>query len=203
VQVKILRVLQDKKFERVGGEKTIEVDVRLITATNRDLKTEIAENRFREDLYYRLNVVNIHIPPLRERKEDIPLLATAFLAEFASDNGKQIEGIDPKARMALHNYSWPGNIRELRNCLESAVVLTKNSVIMLEDLPPHIRQTEDDDYIRIPAGTPLPEAERIIIESTLAKEKGNKSRTAEVLGIGRKTLHRKLDEYEGTVTPEE
>jgi len=199
VQIKILRVLQEKKFERVGGEETIEVDVRVISATNRDLKEEIEKGTFREDLYYRLNVVNIHVPPLRERKEDIPLLATAFLKEFAEENGKNIEGIDPKARLALYSYSWPGNIRELRNCIESAVVMAKSNIITLDDLPPTINSASDGDCIKITMGTTLSEAEKEIIRCTLNHEKGNKSRTAEILGIGRKTLHRKLQEY-GLVT---
>jgi putative PEP-CTERM system response regulator len=195
VQIKILRVLQEKKFERVGGEETIEVDVRIISATNRDLKEAIAKGAFREDLYYRLNVVNIHIPPLRERKEDIPLLAAAFLKEFSEENGKQIEGIDPKARAVLYTYPWPGNVRELRNCLESAVVMCKSAVITLDDLPPTIRPESDENYVRIQLGSTLSEAEKEIIRGTLSFQKGNKSKTAEVLGIGRKTLHRKLAEY--------
>ncbi|MFQ3619769.1 MAG: sigma-54 dependent transcriptional regulator [Spirochaetales bacterium] len=195
VQIKILRVLQEKKFERVGGEETLEVDVRILSATNKDLKAEIAAGRFREDLYYRLNVVNIHIPPLRERKEDIPLLVAAFLKEFVNENGKPIEGIDPKARAALYNYSWPGNVRELRNCIESAVVLCKGQYITLEDLPPFIRSGADDNYVKISLGTPLEQAEREIIQANLHYFKGNKSKTAEVLGIGRKTLHRKLKDY--------
>ena len=195
VQIKILRVLQDKSFERVGGEQTLTVDTRLVAATNRDLKKEISEGRFREDLYYRLNVVNIHIPPLRERKDDIPLLASSFLKEFAEENEKTIEGIDPKAAMALYNYSWPGNIRELRNCMESAVVLCKNHILNLEDFPPSISDQDDDSYIKIKIGTDMAEAEKIIIKGTLNALQGNKSRAAEVLGIGRKTLHRKLYDY--------
>ncbi len=195
VQIKILRVLQEKKFERVGGEETLEVDVRIFSATNRDLKEEIESGRFREDLYYRLNVVNIHVPPLRERKEDIPLLTSAFLQEFAEENNKDIEGIHPKARAALYNYGWPGNIRELRNCIESAVVLAKSSVITLDDLPPSIGGDSEGDYIKIEIGSTLEESEREIIRSTLHANNGNKSKTAEVLGIGRKTLHRKIQEY--------
>lgn len=195
VQIKILRVLQEKKFERVGGEETLEVDVRIVSATNRDLKKEIAEGRFREDLFYRLNVVNIHIPPLRERKEDIPLMASAFLKEFAEENGKTIEGIDPKARSALYNYSWPGNVRELRNCIESAVVMCKGSVITCDDLPPGIRSGAEDNYIKVSLGTNMADAEKEIILGTLNHLRGNKSKTAEVLGIGRKTLHRKIKEY--------
>lgn len=195
VQIKLLRVLEEKKFERVGGEETIEVDVRLIAATNRDLKDAIAKGSFREDLYYRLNVVNIHIPPLRERKEDIPLLVAAFLKEFSQENGKPIEGIDPKARLALYNYSWPGNVRQLRNSVESAVVLCKGSTITLEDFPPNIRGETGVDTLRLSLGTSLAEVEKEVIRSTLAREGGNKSRTAEILGIGRKTLHRKIEEY--------
>ncbi|WP_449190093.1 sigma-54-dependent transcriptional regulator [Treponema lecithinolyticum] len=197
VQIKILRVLQDKRFERVGGEETIEVDVRVIAATNRDLEKEIAEGRFREDLYYRLNVVHIHVPPLRERRDDIPLLIASFLQEFAKENGKNIEGIDARARSALYKFDWPGNIRQLRNCLESAVVMCSSSVITLEDLPPSIAGSGEDALISIPAGIPMEEAEKILIQQNLAINKGNKSKTADILGIGRKTLHRKLDEYAG------
>jgi len=195
VQIKLLRVLEEKKFERVGGEETVEVDVRLIAATNRDLKDAIAKGSFREDLYYRLNVVNIHIPPLRERKEDIPLLVAAFLKEFSQENGKQIDGIDAKARLALYNYSWPGNVRQLRNSIESAVVLCKALTITLDDLPPNIRGDSGTDSLRLPVGASLAEVEKEVIRSTLAREGGNKSRTAEILGIGRKTLHRKIEEY--------
>jgi DNA-binding NtrC family response regulator len=195
VQIKILRVLQDKKFERVGGEETLEVDVRILSATNRDLKKEIADGKFREDLFYRLNVVNIHMPPLRERKEDIPLMASAFLKEFAGENGKGVEGIDSKARSALYNHSWPGNVRELRNCMESAVVMCKGNVISLDDLPPGIRSGAEDNYIKISLGTNMADAEREIIHGTLSFLRGNKSKTAEVLGIGRKTLHRKIKDY--------
>ncbi|HOX12729.1 MAG TPA: sigma-54 dependent transcriptional regulator [Spirochaetales bacterium] len=195
VQIKILRVLQERKFERVGGEETLEVDVRVIAATNRDLKAEIEKGSFREDLYYRLNVVNIHVPPLRERKDDIPLLAGAFLREFTEENGKNLEGFDTKVRAAFFAYGWPGNVRELRNCVESAVVLARGSLVTLEDLPPGIREAQEDDTVRIPAGSSLAEAEKILIRETLAVQGGNKSRTAEILGIGRKTLYQKLQEY--------
>jgi DNA-binding NtrC family response regulator len=196
VQIKILRVLQEREFERVGGNRPISIDTRIIAATNRDLKNEIAEGNFREDLYYRLNVVNIHIPPIRERKEDIPLLASAFLKEFSEENNKAIEGIDNKAAMALYNYSWPGNVRELRNCMESAVVLSRGHFIMLHDLPPDISASaEDSSSIRIPMGTTMAESEKLIIRSTLNFAGGNKSKTSEILGIGRKTLHRKIHDY--------
>ena len=197
VQIKILRVLQEKQFERVGGEETLTVDVRIVSATNRDLREEIESGRFREDLFYRLNVVNIHVPPLRDRKEDIPLLTAAFIKDFARENGKAVEGIDARARAALHKYYWPGNIRELRNSIESAVVMAKNNYITVEDLPPSISRGDDEgDAIKISVGSRLDEAEREIIRSTLAACNGNKTRTAEVLGIGRKTLHRKIAEYE-------
>jgi len=195
VQIKLLRVLQDKSFERVGGEETIEVDCRIIAATNRELKEAIRQGQFREDLYYRLNVVNIHLPPLRERKEDIPLLISSFLTEFAQAGGKRIEGIDPKARTALYNYPWPGNVRELRNCLESAVVLSRTNLITLEDLPPHIRTDADKNYVKLSLGLSLAEAEAQLIRAELLAQNGNKTRAAEVLGIGRKTLHRKIQEY--------
>ncbi|HEQ71418.1 MAG TPA: sigma-54-dependent Fis family transcriptional regulator [Spirochaetia bacterium] len=195
IQIKILRVLQEKKFERVGGEETIEVDVRIITATNRDLKSAIEKGEFREDLFYRLNVVNIHIPPLRERKEDIPLLIASFLKEFAEENNKPIEGVDPKARAILSQYTWPGNIRELRNAMESAVVMCKGTVITPDDLPPYIQSDSDENYLKLQAGISFADAEKKLITFTLHQMGGNKSRTAEVLGIGRKTLHRKLKEY--------
>jgi DNA-binding NtrC family response regulator len=195
VQIKILRVLQEKTFERVGGEQTLDVDVRIVSATNKDLKAEIETGGFREDLYYRLNVVNIHLPPLRERKEDIPLLVAAFIREFATENGKQVEGIDAKARAILYNYSWPGNVRELRNSIESAVVMAKGHVITPEDLPPTIAADSESNYVRIHLGVTMADAEREVIRANLAANNGNKSRTAEILGIGRKTLHRKIAEY--------
>lgn len=195
LQIKILRVLQERQFERVGGEKSITVDTRLITATNRDLEKEVADGAFRSDLYYRLNVVHLHVPPLRERKEDLPLMIDAFLKEFTEENAKVITSIEPKARAALYAYDWPGNIRQLRNCLESAVVMSSDNIIRLDDLPEPIREAEQTAAIRIQIGTPLAEAEQHIILETLAAYKGNKSKTADILGIGRKTLHRKLDEY--------
>jgi DNA-binding NtrC family response regulator len=198
IQIKLLRVLQEKKYERLGGEETLEADVRLLAATNRDLKTEIEKGRFREDLYYRLNVVTILVPPLRERKDDIPLLINSFIKEFAAENNKEISGIDEKARAMLYRYDWPGNIRELRNCIESTVVMSKSSVITTGDLPPTISDAvrdaviSDEQNIPIPMGTKLEDAENIVIQHTLTAQNGNKSRTAELLGIGRKTLDRKL-----------
>lgn len=195
VQVKILRVIQEKKFERVGGEETIEVDVRIITATNRNLEEEIKKGNFREDLYYRLNVVNINVPPLRNRKEDIPVMMNNFMHEFAEENGKKIDSIDIRARNALFSYDWPGNVRELRNCMEGAVVMAQGNTIKLEDLPPGIVKSADNSFMRVPLGTSMEQIEKQVIQENLVANKGNKTKTALLLGIGRKTLHRKLEEY--------
>lgn len=195
VQIKILRVLQEKTFERVGGAQTISVDVRIVAATNRNLEDEVKKGTFREDLYYRLNVIHIHVPPLRERKDDIPLLISSFLSVFKEENKKQITGIDTRARSAMYKYSWPGNIRELRNCIESAVVMCSTNQITLDDLPPSVSKSTADESISVPTGITMEEAEKLIIQQNLALNKGNKTKTADVLGIGRKTLHRKLQEY--------
>lgn len=197
IQIKLLRVLQEKKFERVGGEETIETDVRFVAATNKDLKAEIEKGNFREDLFFRLNVVNIHVPPLRERKDDIPLLAASFLKEFAQENGKTIEGIHEKARSRLYSYEWPGNIRELRNCIESAVVMCQSNMITVDDLPPVLRDTPDEGWINIRLGANMEECEKAIIRGTLSYCKGNKTKAADMLGIGRKTLLRKLEDIDG------
>lgn len=194
-QVKLLRVLQERQFERVGGEKSITVDVRIVCATNRDLPKEIEKGNFREDLYYRLNVVHLDVPPLRERKDDIPLLMTSFLQQFNSENGRSIEAFSNQAKRALLGYEWPGNIRELRNCIESAVVLARTSIIEVEDLPVHIGKAQNASRVSLEVGITLAEAEKQLIISTLASCAGNKTKAAEVLGIGRKTLHRKLQEY--------
>jgi DNA-binding NtrC family response regulator len=196
IQIKLLRVLQEREFERVGGEETIETDVRIVTATNKDLKAEIKKGNFREDLYFRLNVVNIRVPPLRERKDDIPLLAAAFLKEFAAENGKAVEGIDGKARARLYAYEWPGNIRELRNCIENAVVMSRGGMIGEDDLPPALNGANGDGFIRVPVGMSMEESERIIIRDTISFYKGNKSKAADSLAIGRKTQHRKLAEWD-------
>ena len=195
-QVKLLRVLQEKEFERVGGEKPIKVDVRIVCATNRDLLKEIEKGNFREDLYYRLNVVHLDVPPLRERKDDIPLLMTSFLSQFNQENDKNLEGFSHGAKKAMLSYDWPGNIRELRNSIESAVVLSRSSVIEVEDLPNSIRVADSFAQLSLDVGITLAEAEKQLILSTLVMCGGNKTRASEVLGIGRKTLHRKLQEYQ-------
>ena len=193
-QVKLLRVLQEHVFERVGGEKSVEVDVRVVAATNRNLEDEVKAGRFREDLFYRLNVVRIEMPSLRERMDDIPLLMHSFLREFNIENKKNIKGFDKASKSAMIKYSWPGNIRELKNAVESAVVMCTGDEIKMEDLPRSLRTQDEEKVISIPIGITMDEAEKIIIQENLAANKGNKSRTADILGIGRKTLHRKLEE---------
>jgi len=195
MQVKLLRVIQQREFERVGGETPIKVDVRIISATNKNLKEEVEKGKFRDDLYYRLDVVSIHVPPLRERKDDIPLMVHKFIEEFSKENNKQIEGITSGALQALVSYRWPGNVRELRNVIESIVVLTKNSIITEQDLPSYITSKDEQASLKIPAGVSLAEAEKRLILFTLQNTGGNKTKASEILKIGRKTLHRKLAEY--------
>ena len=156
----------------------------------------MAKRLFREDLYYRLNVVSLEVPPLRERKEDLFLLCTSFLNEFCKENKKSIEGFSNEARTAIASYDWPGNIRELRNCVESAVVMCRTSQIELSDLPPAVSKARSGNSIEIELGTTMDEAEKKIILGTVAYCKGNKSKAADVLGLGRKTIIRKMQEYE-------
>ena len=197
IQVKLLRVIQEKSFERVGGEKTINVDVRIIAATNRNLKKEVEEGRFREDLYYRLNVVQITVPPLRERKEDILLMMSSFIKKISEENNKTIKEITKKAKTALYNYNWPGNVRELKNVLEAAVVLSKDGVIDINDLPPYLKnEDEQGNFLKIKIPATMDEIEKEAIISTLALANGNKSKTAEMLNMNRKTLYAKLNELE-------
>ena len=195
IQVKLLRVLQEKQLERVGGSEPINVDVRLIAATNKILEDEMKEGRFREDLYYRLNVVHIFVPPLRERREDIPLLVDYFLKEFSKENNKEIKSIESKAKNAIYNYNWPGNIREMRNSIESAVVMSENGIIHFEDLPSQLKDQENEKIIKIPLGSSMAQAEKQIILETLHSVGNNKVKASNVLKIGRRTLYRKLDEY--------
>ena len=194
IQVKLLRVIQERSFQRVGGESTISVDVRLVTATNKDLFEMVQKETFREDLYYRLKVVNIRIPPLRERTSDIPLLVDAFLKEFCRINNKREKTIDRKALAALERYPWPGNVRELKNVIENLVVMSKGGAIGIRDLPPNISQEKAPGAINLVPGKKLEEYEKEIILSTLSYAGGNKTRAARMLGIGRKTLHRKLEQ---------
>ncbi|MBW2064049.1 MAG: sigma-54-dependent Fis family transcriptional regulator [Deltaproteobacteria bacterium] len=198
MQVKLLRVLQEREITRVGGEDVIKVDVRIIAATNKDLMEEMAAGRFREDLYYRLNVVTLTVPPLRERKEDIPLLAQHFLHMFAERNRKQIKGFTPQAMDWLLKYDWPGNVRELMNAVERGVVLSRSDYLDIQDLPLDIQNRPGDGSVRedLPLGDlPLEEVEKATILKTLELARGNKSEAARRLGITRRTLHKKLKKY--------
>ena len=200
MQVKLLRVLQDREITRVGGEEVFRVDVRIIAATNKDLIQETEAGRFREDLYYRLNVVTLNVPPLRERKEDIPLLAQSFLEMFAKTNNKQIKGFTPQAMDQLLKYGWPGNVRELMNSIERGVVLSRSEYLDRQDLPLVTKRGGSDDEQppvthEIPADVPLEEVEKATILKTLEASSGNKSEAARRLGITRRTLHKKLKKY--------
>jgi len=191
IQVHLLRVLEEKEFTRVGGNEPIKVDVRVISTTNKDLKRAIATGEFREDLYYRLNVVTIELPPLRERKEDVPLLAQHFLNKFALENQKEITGFSPEATEFLLGYDWPGNVRELENAIERAVILAKDSLITVADLP-----QENISLARsAPIGKKLKEAEKNHILNVLSETGGNYSEAARILGITRMTLYNKSREY--------
>jgi two-component system response regulator HydG len=199
MQVKLLRVLQEREITRVGGDEVIKVDVRVIAATNKDLIREMEAGRFREDLYYRLNVVTINVPPLRERKEDIPLIAQHFLTLFAEKNHKNIKGFTPQAMDRLLKYNWPGNVRELMNAVERGVVLSRLDYLDEEELSLVLRSrmpTEEASLLKIEAdGMPLEAVEKEAIVKTLEMAGGNKSEAARRLGITRRTLHIKLKKY--------
>ncbi len=196
-QAKILRVLQEGQFERLGGDTTITVDVRLVAATHKDLEAMVAEGTFRQDLYFRLNVVPINLPPLRERTEDIPELAHHFLRRYAQKNRKDIKGIDPQALQLLVRHTWPGNIRELENCMERAVILCPGEVITPAELPPQLQPAKTPSQAAAPptTGLTLREMEREMIRTTLETTGHNKSRAAKILGIARQTLLNKIREY--------
>jgi two-component system response regulator HydG len=202
MQVKLLRVLQEREFTRVGGEKTIPVDVRIIAATNKDLPELIGQAEFREDLYYRLNVVDLEIPSLRKRREDVPLLAQHFLQIFAARNHKEIKGFTPQAMDHLIRYDWPGNVRELMNAVERAVVLSRSDYLSEKDFPviSGFKIKNDETISQTPpingdGTTPLEEVEKATILKTMEASGGNKSEAARRLGITRKTLHKKLKTY--------
>ena len=202
LQVKILRVLEERKFERVGGTETVEVDVRLVAATNRDLKKRVEEGVFREDLFYRLYVVSLTLPPLRARDGDIVLLAQHYLKALAAENGKALKGLTPEAMDALTAYAWPGNVRELRNVIERMVVLSHGDRLGVRDLPVNLRAAAGHGGAGARPGTALRDAERQLIEEALRRHKGHRTRAARDLGISRRTLHRKLNEF-GLRTPKE
>jgi two-component system response regulator HydG len=194
-QVEFLRVVQEREFRRLGGDRLVRVDVRIIAATNKDLVTEVREGRFRQDLYYRLAVVPIHLPSLRDRREDIPLLVDTFLEEFARANRRAVKRISPRAMELLGRYAWPGNIRELRNVIERATILAEGDFIEARHLPPPVvsRSEQTLPTVTLAPGTTVDEAERRLILLTLEHTRNNKTRAAEILGISLKTLHNKLN----------
>ncbi len=199
VQVKLLRVIQERELERVGGTQTVRVDVRLICATNRDLAALVREGRFREDLYYRLDVASIQLPPLRERKSDIPLLVDEFVRQFNEENHKRVRGVSRGAMELLMQYDWPGNVRELRNLIEGMVVFGRDGEPLdVGDLPNHLRAQPPvtrDLHLRV--GMTMEEIEKRAIEETLKATGYDKQRTAQILGIGLRTLYRKMKQYQG------
>jgi len=195
-QVRLLRVLEERSFERVGGAKTIQTDVRLIAATNRDLKKLVSEGKFRDDLFYRLSVVTVLLPPLRDRREDIPLLARKFLDVFGRENGKALAEVTPEVMNLLMAYDWPGNVRELRNAMEQMVVLARSDRLGAGDVPTAIRGAADLTKISVVrSGMTVEEAERQLIQQALQETEGNRTLAAQKIGMSRRTLHRKLKQY--------
>ncbi len=197
VQVKLLRVLETKEFMRVGGVKPITVDIRVICATNKNLAEEVEEGHFREDLFYRLKVITFEMPPLRNRRADIPLLVKTFVDEFAKENDKTVTSITRKAMASLTSYHWPGNIRELRNCIESIVVFWQKDEIDVDALPDYVRPADRKEAASLfsaPIGQTLDVVEKKYIQQTLMEADGNRTKSAEILGISRRTLQRKLKE---------
>ena len=196
-QIKLLRVIEDREITRVGSNEPLKVDVRLITATNQDLRECVGNRTFREDLYFRLNVVRLDIPPLRERRGDTPLLIEAFIKEFAGRHGKPVEGITREARTILDRYPWPGNVRELKNTIESMIVVSSSPTLDVADIPTHIHatQTEPDTSVGGLVGLSLEDVEQQLIRRTLESCDGNREQTARILGIAARTLYRKLDRY--------
>jgi len=193
IQAKFLRVIEDQEFRRLGGMAPVKVDVRIISATNKDLQES---GRIRDDLYYRLKVVTINVPPLRERKEDIPLLVNAFLQEYSRENGKNVTRVSREAMDRLINYNWRGNVRELRNCIESMVVMATSNRLEVADLPLNIRGAENVQLQSvISVGTSMEEIERETIKRTLESTNGNKTEAAKILKISLRTLHRKIKKY--------
>lgn len=203
-QVKLLRFLGERTFERVGSNRTLTADVRLVAATHRDLRVMVREGQFRDDLYWRLRVVEVVLPPLRERRSDVPLLAAAFLRESSAANGKPLSGFSPEAMEALLRHDWPGNVRELRAAVERAVVLSRGELVQLRDLPEDVRTPggagKEGGELGVmgsglPAGGTLQDAERELIVQALRETEGNRTEAARRVGISRRTLHRKIHEY--------
>jgi transcriptional regulator with PAS, ATPase and Fis domain len=202
MQVRLLRAIQDREFEPVGGVSTERVDVRLIVATNNDLESMVREGSFREDLYYRINVITLTQPPLRERRADIPLLVESFRERFAEELGRPVGGVDPQAMQHLCEYHWPGNVRELVNVIERAVVLCRGELIRADDLPETLRR-EDSDVSDLPGNrlkSALADPERRVIVDSLEAHGWNRQQTARSLGINRTTLYKKMKRH-GIIAP--
>jgi two-component system response regulator HydG len=200
MQLKLLRVLQEREFERVGGETTVKIDVRVVSATNKDLKAEVAAGRFREDLYYRLHVVPIQVPPLRERRADIALLCAHFIEKLGPKTNLRVRGIDDEALARLMAYRWPGNVRELENAIEQALVFADGETVAVAALPPFLRGEPSADTLDIPRGEMalpdiLEDLERQLIQKAYTKAKGVKTETARLLGIKTSALYYKLEKY--------
>ena len=200
-QPKILRVLQEGEFERLGGTRTLRVDVRIVAATNQDLAQMVRDRRFREDLYYRLNVITINVPPLRERREDVRVLAQHFLRVYAAKNNRKLEGFTDEAIRRLEAYAWPGNVRELENVIERGVVLARGAQMDVADLPEEIAGATPlpEGVLSVRIGTPLAEVEQRLLEETLRVTRGNKTLTAKLLGIDPRTVSRKLERQDEPV----
>jgi len=200
-QIKLLRILQEGEFERVGGNKTIKVNIRIIAASNRDLQEAVKAGVFREDLYYRLNVVNIKLPPLKDRRDDIPFLVNFFIEKYNGKYRMKAKGISQRAMNFFTDYEWTGNVRELENTIESILVINNPEVIDIPHLPQEIRSFRDrPEVIPIKIGTPLEEVEREMLIQTLKATKGNKRRAAQLLGINVRTIHRKIEEIQESVS---
>jgi two-component system response regulator AtoC len=203
LQVKLLRVLEDEKIRRLGETRDLKVDVRIITATHRDLTAETKAGRFREDLFYRLNVLPIHVPPLRERREDIPLLIEHFTTRNNTRLGTAVRGLDTEARRLLYEYPWPGNVRELENTIERAMVLCESDQITAPDLPERVREARDPIQMQLTSGElsvkkTVRVIEEVLIRRALQKTKGNRTRAAEVLEISHRALLYKIKDYQIT-----
>jgi transcriptional regulator with PAS, ATPase and Fis domain len=195
-QAKLLRVLQERSFRPLGGQREQSVDIRVIAATNTDPPEAVRQGKLREDLYYRLNVFAIRLPPLRERKDDLPMLIQAFIKEFNARNGRSVAGLSDRAMQMIERYDWPGNVRELRNVMERATIVAKGAVIEVADLPPlaaPVAPSASGAGVGLAPGTTVDQAEQQLIEVTLQHTGGNKTRAAEMLGISLKTLHNKLN----------
>ena len=196
IQIKLLRVIENGEIVRVGSNEPRTVDVRLLSASNRDLAGLVKQGTFREDLFFRLKVVRIVLPPLRERREDIPLLTEHYIRRLAEEHGKAVTGITTEAQAVLGAYDWPGNVRELINTLETMVVLAQGETLGVEDIPAEIRPGEASGAAAdLGPGMSLQDAERLLIQRTLEQTEGNRQKTAELLGIGERTLYRKIRQF--------